>query len=173
MPYEKLVEVFRRYEKAAGTEEKMSLRELADGIAYPSLIGYILKSTGLKPLMRPDTKRKSLLSDEEKTAIDRAFDIEMSATDIAYFIGVAHYKVQRRLSQKGKRPQYTSLFRAGRGNFLTYSLADRIYEATDLGFTGDEIAYLFDTDVQLVDHAVENRHVYGPKIRQAREILGV
>lgn len=179
-----LIKVFRNYKTALDKGKKVSLKKLSEksGLLEPG-VGTILRRVGLEPMVlgRMNTVR---LSQEKKDAMKRAFPIEMSNVDIAYFLGVPIYTpylyFHRYFKNGGERPkvkQEIEILRGGLGSgkgrkyHLTYRLASQIYESLDAGFNVEETAYLLDTVPEAVVFANSQRAEIGGKIKRALKTL--
>lgn len=157
-----VTKLFWRYEEARKNEEALSYKQLGEGTTFHIVtVGTILRETGLPSFIR-NLDRKSTPK-EKKDALRRAINVEMSSTDIAYFLDIPSHVASQNMRKYGRRPRGSfSLFsvshlQEGVHNRLTYSLASQFYEAKDLGFSSKEIANLFDSDYRIVKHALENR----------------
>ncbi|MBI4981075.1 hypothetical protein HZC30_05980 [Candidatus Woesearchaeota archaeon] len=177
-PLEKILLLFETYEMAERLKVKLSLQELEErtGI-YFTLIGRILESQGLEPLYGA-RERSSPLSSEKVQAIEGAYGLEFTSSDVAYFLGlsetpwiVTQHFVEIRRSGAKKRMGKPWLFQKGRrfnrgiqkGDHLFYRTASQIYELDDLAreeninFPDDEVARLFEIRPECVEYARKNR----------------
>ncbi|MEK6953263.1 MAG: DNA-directed RNA polymerase subunit alpha C-terminal domain-containing protein [Nanoarchaeota archaeon] len=155
----RLVKLFGAYYTALERGDKLSLEELSEisGIKGFPHVGRILSKVGLEP-MYGAREIKFSLSKEKAEAIGRVFDLDMSIPDIAHFLDVPSHVVSQRFNRIGPRPRRKFIYQAGFGTErLNYRLLSQICEAADLGFTKEETAELFDTTLNIVNYANENR----------------
>ncbi len=180
IPFDSLVELLKRYEKAVKSGNKISRVELGkslDILAYSANVGRILKKIGLKPLY--GFRERHITPKEKKEAIRRGLELKMPSTDIAYFLGLSGPVVYQSLKKYGKKNCYPLQYiikqfgkqRTNHHAFLTYRLASQIYEAEDLRFNIDEITELLNTRKEIIDYAVENRQKIENQIVMELRIL--
>ena len=124
-------------------------------------VGRILKEVGLEP-MYPSIKRK-LQTREKIKMIIKAFKLEMSIADIAYFIEVPVHVVKYRFKKIGERPDFIQermkSYHLKIGAPITYRLASQIYGARDLGFNEQETSQLLDTNEAIVNYVLRNKYL--------------
>lgn len=170
--YDDLVTVLTRYERARNEERRLSLKELSHGTRiWFSDIGRILRKLDLEPMYGTLEKRGNL-SGDEVSAIQRAYNQQVSSFDVGYFMNCPHYIVYQRWDEmEGKRQRERYLFRGWQGRRIAYRNAAQIYEANDLGFSTDEIAQLVEKPVDLVELTLERRDEFEPKIIGLLEVL--
>lgn len=169
LPYETLVALFERYYQARNNDKKLSLRELCDGLSISfGNAGRILKEVGEEPMYGINIKHPA--PKEKKEAIKRGYGLKMSATDIAYFLGVSPPLVIQAFIRIGTGHKFEFLGYKNEKR-LSYMLASQIYEAHDLNFTGVEIAQLLGIGRAVVEHAIMKRSDYEPRIIKELRIL--
>ena len=79
-----------RYYEALENGQKKSLAELGEGLnMWENGIARTLEDVGLEPMYRK--REKVTIPDWKNQAIFRAFDLDMTALDIGYFLEVPHY----------------------------------------------------------------------------------
>ena len=107
--HELLITIFDRYERAMNNGEKLSLEQLGEGLGLllPS-IGKILKRAGLEPLY--GARERHTTPYEKKEALKRSHAIDMSASDIAYFLEIPTYVVWQNFRRIGERPKVNNFF---------------------------------------------------------------
>lgn len=163
--FDRIVELFNRYDAARKKEKTLSLKELGVGIEIPpTSIGRILRVVGIDPMYRKI--ERECTPKETKEALARGLSIDMTASDLAYFLDIPFYTVadvrrRHKIKVKANKPIKRFGFR---NKVLTYRLASQIYEAEDLGFNTEEIRELFDTREDIVNHALRYRTPIGNTI---------
>jgi len=176
--FDVLVTFFERYEHAKQTGERTTLDDLRKDlpIKYKSNATLILKQAGLKPL-HTHKYRENRKNPEEKNALERSKDLQLSLTDIGYFLNIPSHVVKY---WRKKRNIENKFDLAGRtrcappqnaGIPLSFKKASEIYEAHDIGFKDEEISELFDSRPELVAHALEFRSQIEPKLIEKLKIL--
>lgn len=192
-PLEKLLTLFETYEMAERLEVKLSLEELEKrtGIIFDA-ISRILQSQGLEP-MYGARERSTNLSSELNQAIDRAYGLEFTSSDVAYFLKldknpwvVSQHFFETRKSGAEKRNSKKWLFFAkhtpfggGRqkGDALFYRTASQIYELDDMAkverinFPDEEVAKLLEIRSECVEYARKNRGWIGDDILRLLKAL--
>lgn len=175
--YSSLVKLFERYEQAKKSGVRLSLEQLGEGLGLeegigltPRVVGRILSEAGEKPMYRSLTINRT--SKEVLDVIDRAAYVDMRNTDISYFLGVPTHVVTVNIKNKRTISVTRShLYRSG-FKVLTYHKASQIYQWYDGGEKTSEIAELVDgIDEKIVNHAIEYRQKYEPRIIDALKIL--
>ncbi len=168
--YADLVTFFTKVENARKNGVKSSLEELCEGLPWCFPVGgRILKKVGDEPLFGT-REVSSHLSPDEAEAVKQTFNLEMSASDVGYFLGRPDHVVNQRWAKLGSKKRSTYIKRL-KGHFLTYRLASQIYEAQDLGFVQKEIMDLFETNQELVGYAFEHRDTIGKNIITALKMI--
>jgi len=177
-PLEKLLTLFETYEMGKHLRVKLSLKELEErtGINF-SYIGKILNSRGLEPMFGA-RERSSNLPPEKVQAIERAYGLKFTYSDVAYFLGLSenpwvvtcHFaEIRRSGAEKIKRKHWLFLakqeFGTGtqKSDYLFYRTASQIYELDDLAreekidFPDEEVAKLLEIRPKCVEHARKQR----------------
>ncbi len=174
---EKLIKLFGAYYDSKKRNEAVPLRELARSSELNpktecGYVRFILSRAGLSPLSR------KMYSKEIKEAITRAFALDMSAADIAYFLKIegctAQYYYRKRLAhRKFNHPIKHAWFgnKSGSACALTYRIASQVYEAQDAEFNPAEISELLCKKQEIVDYAIHHRAEIGGKIIHALNII--
>ncbi len=179
IPLEKLLNLFETYEIAERLGVKLSLEKLEErtGITFVG-ISRILSSQGLEP-MYGARERSSPFSLELNQAIERAYNLEFTSKDVAYFLKldknpwvVAQHFVEIRRSGAEKVNRNNWLFCTERTSFgggmqkgdaLFYRTASQIYELDDMAkaerinFPNEEVARLLEMRPECVEYARKNR----------------
>lgn len=169
--FEKIYSLFSSYFEAQQEGTPLALSDLGElSNIQTNTVGNILRRADLKPMHYPAHKKRIVTSPEKKQAIDRSYNLEMNAPDIAYFIGVSPWIVSQRFNDIGKRgkPHFIANLTKGR---LDYRKASQIYEAQDLEFTEEQISELLDTHPDLVSHALQNESTIETKIIEALDTI--
>ncbi len=121
-------------------------------------------------------KTPKKLTSEQEAMIHRAYPLEMSVLDIAYFTptDLTYKCIVRNI---GKRPVKNS-WAKHLGPAGTNRFASQVYELDDLvtsdgikGFSRQEIAEGLGVNLKRVDYALENRVVIEPRIIYALRVL--
>ena len=176
-----MLTIFEKYEDAQKNGQKLSLRELAEGSSYHFVqVGKILNAVGVSPMIRgDDVKQRVVTPKYKKEAIKRSVNVEMSSTDIAYFLGVQSYAVGNNILNWGLREKKQISFKSikefgSRENHkaLTYRLASEIYDALDrCKFNSQETAEVLDTSPKIIEYALKHRNEIEPVILNSLKIL--
>lgn len=169
---EDVLPIFKQYEQAINTGRKVSLEELKNGLRMqPVSVGRILSRVGLEPLYIQ--REHKITTSEQKAMIQRAYSLPLTASDIAYFIGVRDNIVRMTYNNAGARERGKPLLFGSFKNskVVTYRLASQVYEAQDLGFKSKEISQLLDIDKSLLEKIISNKKEYEPKIIGALRII--
>lgn len=176
--FSKLVEVYSAYKIARDNGKRVSLTDFQEltGIHFTN-VGNILRDSSLEPLVRGRPKRKPV-SKEKKDTLKRVAveGTQLSAADVAYFLDVPEFVALKNLKA------YGAMFSGGcrskigirgsrSGRQLTYRVASEIYEAIDIGFSVEEAAYLADSCVGVVQHALVQRRQIAGEIAETLRIL--
>lgn len=176
LPLARLITLFETYENAKKNNHRMSLQDLQNETELHFVtIGKIFRKMHIKPMY--DTPHHLALENQER--IKKAATLEVSCSDIAYFLGLPLYTINNCLAglhlrqpRIGKRP---SIFRVShleaQQSHLTYRLASQIYEAHDLGFDENDITNLFNTHIKITTYTLEQRSTLAPKIIRALHTL--
>ncbi len=169
-----LVTLFEEYQAAERADERKGIIGLGKKSSISSgQVSLILERVGLSPMY--GTREHHDPTVEQKEAMARAIDLPLSATDIAYFVGVSEWVVRDRYEiQKPNRTQ-EFLFRAYKNKkgpfFITYRSASEIYAAADASFSKEDIAELIKKPIDLVDITLDRREEFTPKIISALQII--
>ena len=165
-----LLALFNKYYSAKQRREKLSLTALGTvlGIQHPGMsVARILDTVGLERLVRKN-KGRVITPPDKKQALKIAFDLDMPAVDVAYFLGLRDYVVRTEFRRAGKccsdRLPLACFERGKIRRHLSYRLASQIYEALDEGFSAKETAELTGVSKSVLEFAVKNRAEYEPKI---------
>lgn len=171
-----IVELFRRYESMKKSGNKASLKELGEGLDLPApSVGNILSEVGLEPLY--GSLERHVLTEEVKLAIERGAALPMPRKDIAYFVNLLFHSnvsssvVGKRLLKLENRPKYRVFIILTGRKQLNFANASQIYEATDAGFSSDEIVQLTGSNRKIVDYALDKRSSIQPLIVNALNVL--
>ncbi len=172
-----LYKIFSRYENAKEKGEKLSLKELGEGLdIWHHSVGSILKEVGVEPMYGGRVKK--IKSGEKNEAVKRAINTDFSALDIAYFLGLPKWVPGNRYYDSGmkrevKRPiaTFSKIGKIGSSEFLSYRLASEIYEARDCGINRKDIVELVGKSGELVEYALEHRGEIEPQIVKGLRIL--
>ncbi len=148
--FETLSELFRRYETAKNKGEKLSLEKLGEGIIPISRVGPVLRRVGL-PNLNKNQERK-VTPPNKKLALKNAAGTALSNSDVAYFVRVPPYVAGQSMTRYGRK--------SNRISDANFRLDSQIYEASDLGFSVDEIAQLLDTHESTVKASLFNRDYF-------------
>lgn len=175
--FDTLYKIFSRYENAMKRGEKLSLKELGEGLdIWYTVVGRILKEVGVEPMYGNSTK--TIKPGEKNEAVKRAINIDFSALDIAYFLGLPKGVPGNRYHDSGmkrevKRPiaAFGERGKIGSSEFLNYRLASEIYEAVDCGFNGKDIVELVGKSERLVDYTLSHRKEIEPQIVKGLRVL--
>ncbi len=178
-PLEKLLALFETYEMAERLGVKLSLKEMEEktGIILGS-VGRILNSQGLEPFYGA-RERSGPLSLELNQAIERAYSLEFTSTDVAYFLKLdknpwvvaQHFwDIKKDGAEKISRKKWLFVvkpkhFEEGlqKGDFLFYRTASQIYELDDMAkaekisFPDEEAAKLLEIRRECVEYARKNQ----------------
>ncbi len=147
-PLDVYVRMLEMYYSGLEKGEKYSVMQLAKkgGLCFP-YVGVFLKKVGEKPMYRTFSRRVTTVS--EKEAIQRGAELQLSYTDIAYFLGLKDYVVRTnpRWKQYGVAcEEQLSFSCVGSKEYIVKkaSLRDvsQMYEATDAGFCVEEVVEL-------------------------------
>ncbi len=153
--FEDILEFLRRYKSCQDQGTKRSLMELSKGLSISyTVAGRILSSLDLKPLY--GTKEWVILTKDDKSRIQRAYSIEMPATDLAYFLGLPLNKVIENFKDIGKRRQ-CRVITCLDGSPLTYRIASQIFMAKDAGYTDEEVMSEFNMSQRLLNYFYRNK----------------
>lgn len=165
IPCERLVKLFEEYEKAGKRNEKATLTEIAENALWNvGSASRVLNAVGLREYKKRNRQIK--ISKEKTDAIEKGFDLELSAEDIAYFLNVSSYRIKKRYAEKGKRKVKKVGNKIG-----TCKKASQIYEAEDSDFSNPEIAELVNCKEEDVEYAINNRNRLEEKIVHALNVL--
>ena len=168
LPYkfEDLITVFKRYKKAAGSDTRLSYRELCEGTKISEMIlSHILKNVNLKPFYEEFSNVRRL-TESDKETLQKILNLGFPVPDIGYFLGVLPSTISqfyKRRNIKIYRTE-TRIRPKGTSEVLTYRLASQFYEAMDIGFDTQEIMELYDRDIGVIELAKEKRSEIEPKI---------
>ncbi len=178
-PLEKLLTLFETYEMAERLGVKLSLNEMEErtGITFVG-ISRILSSQGLEPFYGA-RERSSPLSSELNQAVERAYNLEFTSTDVAYFLKLDKtpwivtqhfFDIKKNGAEKINRNKWLSCakpkhFGDGlhKGDALFYRTASQIYELDDMAkaekinFPDEEVAKLLEVRPKCVEFARKNR----------------
>ncbi|MCH8003965.1 MAG: hypothetical protein IH934_05025 [Nanoarchaeota archaeon] len=167
-PYDTLISLFEKYKEIKDRGDRKSLKELTEGSGLMfTVVGRILDYVSLEPFYPSKTIHKTPA--EKMQAIQRGFNIDMSGSDIAYFIGLPRHVVSQNFLAIGnrtgiKRRMINNYINFGHEKKLTLRLQSQIYKAFDADFTRNEISQLLDTKLEFVNYAIMQRYVLEPKI---------
>jgi len=184
IPFEKILELLKRYKTAKLSDKKISIYKIVQGLmkpitAYRILNRLSLKISSVNYSSYTNCTRKNkhiIISEEQKADIKRAVSLEMSAQDMIYFLDInisrlLLYQRLRRLTGD-KRPLLNKpegFYKRGRS--LTYRIASQVYEAQDLEFNPDEISQLTGRSTRIVNCLIQRRSEIEPKIISALRVL--
>lgn len=116
---------------------------------------------------------RRVASKEKREVIKRAFYVDMSVADIAYFLEVQCSVVQsyfRVIGKRNERP-YIKTIGFNSKDRLSYRRATQIYEAEDARFNASEISELLDLILGIVSYALENKEKIERKIVEALQFI--
>ncbi len=185
--FDQFYEFFKRYHAAVEADEGVPLSQLGNGLGISrSQLEKFLKRADRKSLGH-DHKR-IFSSPEDKKTLERAFEVDMPISDIAYFLR-GKYKYNsinsffKRKSRKGfTRPEVRKIglyFKTDLGDYpieeqrdqITYAIASQIYEAIDLKFSKKDIDELLDISDRVFSQALLYRGGIGDRIMESLRIL--
>lgn len=176
--FEQLTKLFQTYKNAKDNKEALSLDELSkEAGLLPACISTILRTSRLESMIRPGNKSRLSASTEKKEALNRTYYLEMSNTDIAYFLGLSKENVEqfykKFATEQGinRRPVVHAVPLSPSNKKLTNRLASQIYEAQDADFSLEEIVELLETDLEVISYITHNRKIIGSKIIHALQVL--
>ncbi|MEK6974410.1 MAG: hypothetical protein AABW41_04215 [Nanoarchaeota archaeon] len=160
-----VLSLLQRYENAIGNDQKLSLRQLREGldIKYDATVSDILKRINLGPMN--GSLKMVRITKETKESLKRALELPLTNQDLGYFLGIPDYVAKYTLRKLGRTAQpkqfiihlgehVNGLKLADPKYALTYRAASQIYEAKDLGFKKDEIIKLLSTSELVFDYAM-------------------
>lgn len=164
-PYSKIVEVFEIVEEArnSGTKKSLNDIEVLVGIHFVE-VGRIIKTVGVEPMYGSHVRKS--MPENKREAMERGYGWEMTAKDIAYFLGLEPHAAKIYFRKKGIRPR-SNVVRHLAVRGLSLSLLSQIYEVQDLDFVQDEIAQLLNRKIKSVEFGIANRYEgnnYGERI---------
>ncbi len=145
-----LVRLFDVYCEAREKQEKLSYRKISEktGLVF-SEVGRVLHRVGLSSMNKYENPRKRI-SSRQSIWITRGFESQLSASDVAYFLGMPPYVVRQRynkLRKARKSERHFSRFQC-KVKTITAHQASLIYEADDhqIGFSNHELSALINED---------------------------
>ncbi len=168
-----LANIFQRYKDAPKAGRKFSLYELAKETEISFVqVGKILNFSNLKPMVRGYHKEVERLNEKQKLMIQRAFHIEMSTHDLAYFVGVSPWVVVNRFRKQAGKGKIEIIYPGNKKEgTLKYRMASEIYEARDAGFNREEICELTGCNETILEYALEyERKISSEIVRALRKI---
>jgi DNA-binding CsgD family transcriptional regulator len=167
--------LFKDYSTFQKQGKKVPLKWFAEKYdKLPPNIGKIFSRVGSPTLGKPPGKKRVATSDYKKECLERAVEIEMTAPDIGYFLGLPAYILglffNRYYKGDKQRPcvnREIIKFGKERNKRVTYRLASQVYEARDAGFSREEImqthhlddkiyAYIMDHEPTISGHIVHS-----------------
>ena len=138
----RLLGLFTDYYHAKEQGKLVSLEELGKpyNIFYVS-VGQIFKRADVEPLH--GSLDRHVIPRHKKEALDRAIDLLLAVSDIAYFLEIPHSFSKQFWHHRKKQGYHYTIFKLYRGGgkgpeFTHYRHASKIYEALDAGFTEEE-----------------------------------
>ncbi|KYK25434.1 hypothetical protein AYK26_06210 [Euryarchaeota archaeon SM23-78] len=167
----RFINLFSDYEQASKNKKKIGFQTLADkhGFKHGSYVRHLIVTAGGKSLCW-DVK-------ETKKLMKKAFKLDMSSGDIAYFTKKSPGSVNATLCRIGKRKRKTRYLKMinprihGKHNLLGYRHASQVYEALHAGFDKKEIPELLELEPVLVCYAIDNRKEIEEKIIHGLNVL--
>jgi hypothetical protein len=166
-PREKVHKVYDEYHQAKIKGEKPSYRQIAKkaGCNFTYVMA-LFHFAGLKPL--------HMEYHECETSVQTMIQISrtgLTPPDIAYFCGMSENGVRLRFSEAGFRQRRNNTKLNKSIPKLTYRLASEIYEATDLGYSNDDISQLLDANKKVIEYAIGKRDEIAPTIVKALQLI--
>ena len=171
IPLETIELVLKRYYDAKENNKTLSLKELGKGTGkFPAEISRVIKGAGLEPMF--GSRERHSIHPEKKAAVKRAYDTNMSCSDIAHFLGIKRENVYEVMTRfKGKRKRKETKECITQDEYLTDRVSSQIYEAGDLGFSCEETVELLDVSPGIVDYANKFRERIGTRIMGALRVM--
>ena len=180
--FEVYKKIFSAYESAAKKGEKPSLEEIAKkaDLRWASESRWVLvRSLGRKALFL--TREKKSYSKEINQAIARAYQLDMSARDIAHLIKTVYsadvdtHKVQNEFIKIGPRerkyPFIIQIKHSSGKRTLSYRKASEVFEAFQLGFNKAAISCLLDLEPKIVDSYLHHRRIIKNEMLRVLEVI--
>jgi predicted transcriptional regulator len=164
IPFDKLFSIFSDYYEFQEQGRRVSITWFAEKYElYPYDIGRIFKLSRLPTLVSTNRKKRVETSQYKKQCLERSVEIELSSTDLAYFLNLPCYVVQQYFYEhyyKGDKKRlsfrcYAKKF--GDSSILAYRTTSHIYEALDSGFRKREIMQAYEILRMHYVYAIENR----------------
>lgn len=175
IPFETLLRFFHRYYCALEQDRSVSMLKLTDGLDMSHIsASRILKKMGLRSLCQNITKKRVLLTKEQKEAIKRGIDLDMSSVDMGYFLCIPGYTVSQTFSRLGKKAvgHRSGIKPLGAGGrIVTYRLASQVYEAHDEEFTMGETCEFLGINANMYNYILDHREDLEEKIVGALRVL--
>lgn len=110
------------------------------------------------------------IPEPKKRVIQRSYYTGLSSYDIAYFLDVSPWCVQKIFKEIGPTRSTEVIARFGKID-LTYRLASQVYEMVDSGAPINNIAKSLHTSLEIVNYLLEQRAGIEPRLIEKLSIL--
>ena len=106
-----------------------------------------------------------LLTDDSRARLLRCEGIKVTFADLSYFLGVSERGTGKYMQRQGINLE--RVFPQAKQRHFSFSMASKIYEAADAGFTRKEIVEYYRMHPDIVHKALERKCEYAPIINDA------
>lgn len=159
---EDVTTIVERATQALENGRDKTLLELVAGTEIIfSIAPRILSELGIES----PTRDIYLLTDDSKARLLRCEGIKVTFADLSYFLGVSERGIGKYMQQK--EINLERVFPQAKQRHFSFSMASKIYEAADAGFTRKEIVDYYHMHPDIIHEVLERKCEYAPIINDA------
>ena len=165
-----LLIIFERYFNALNKDRKLSLEELSKGTNISGTpVSTILDTVNLEPMY--GHRERVVVPKSIREALGRASILNLSATDISYFLNTEIHNARAYLKLNNPNRKSKDFIKRFPKQNLTYRLASQIYQEQDNGKSKEEILEKLKIKEELYEHTIKREKFIKNKIINSLRIM--